>query len=221
MSAARSKHRSSPRLQDELVDQVVAQREADDLLEQRLRSPCRTALSSRQTSSMLFSSSRMLSVLPTLVVLQLVQVEPLQQLAGGSAAPGRDMIERRWASSSLPADDGRRLGLERQRVRPDADLDARRELDPLAAEHFGLADQATVEADVFQLEVDRIGPDTNGLADRELAGLAAEDFLLPDHAAVDADVSQPERAVVAADDGLPLGDERAFENERVAGVAAD
>ena len=86
---------------------------------------------SRQTSSMLFSRSRMLCGVAAAVGLELVEVEPLQQLAvDAQLQVGHDRAEMGFQLAA--GDGGGLLGLEGQRVGPDADLGARLEHAPSA-----------------------------------------------------------------------------------------
>ena len=79
----------------------------------------------------------------------LVQIEAFEQLFVNP----QFQIGHRGAQMGfelLAADAGHLFGPEADRVGPDADLDAGSELGPLSAEHFRIADQAAIQADVFQ-----------------------------------------------------------------------
>jgi hypothetical protein len=58
-----------------------------------------------------------------------------------------------------PADRSGFFRFERQRERPNANRFARGESDTLSAHHFGVADHATVDADVFELQLSVVTSD--------------------------------------------------------------
>ena len=64
----------------DLVDQVVAERQAGDFFDAAASFSAPKTSNSRQTSSMLFSSSTMLCRVAAVAGLELVQIEPFEQL---------------------------------------------------------------------------------------------------------------------------------------------
>ena len=86
------------------------------------------------------------------------------------------MIERRWASSSAAGDRGGLLGLEGERVGPDADLGAGLEDGRLAAQHLLVAHHATVQPHVLQVAAGRRATRTTAWR-RETSGLCSTTLL--------------------------------------------
>ena len=102
---------------------------------------------------------------------KLVKVEPLQQFAVDAQLQfGHDRAE---VGLQFGAGDGRRpLGFEVERVGPDADFRARLEDGRLSAEHLLVADNATVQSHVLQVQL-AVGRPHHGVPPRDQRTLQA------------------------------------------------
>ena len=109
-------------LHDDLVDQVVAERQAGDLLDQRLVLGAEDVHLAADVLDVVFQEQDALRV-AAVAGFELVQIEPLQQLPVDlQLQVGHDRAE--VGLQLVAADGGRLLGLEGERVGPDADLGA-------------------------------------------------------------------------------------------------
>ena len=136
------------RLHDDLVDQVVAERQAGDLLHQRLVLGTEDVQLAANVLDVVFQQEDALRV-AAVTGFELVQVEPFQQLLVDlQLQVGHDRAQMGFQLAA--ADRGGLLGLEGQRVGPDADLGARLEHARLPAQHLLVAHDAAIQADVLQ-----------------------------------------------------------------------
>ena len=166
-----SKTSSAARLHDDLVDQVVAERQAGDLFDQRLVLGAEDVQLAADVLDVVLQEEDALRV-AAVAGLELVQVEPFQQLLVDlqlQVGHDRPQVGLQLAA----ADRGGLLGLEGQRVGPDADLGARLEHARLPAQHLLLADDATIQADVLQGSLPLLHPH-DGVLPRDQRALQAD-----------------------------------------------
>ncbi len=169
----------APRLHDELVDEVVAERQAGDLLQERFVVGAEDSHLAADVLDVVLQEEDALRIAAA-VGLELVEVQPLQQLAvDPQLEVGHDRAE---VGFEVAAGNGRLLlGLEGEAEGPDADLRPRHEDRRLTAQHLLVAHQATVQADVLQLQPavnaahDRVMPrDQRALQAHGVGGVAAD-----------------------------------------------
>ena len=133
---------------DDLVDQMIAKRQPGDLLDERLVLRIEDVQLAADVLDVVLQEQDALRV-AAVAGLELVEIEPFEQfLMDLQLQIGHDRAE--MGLQFTAADGDGLLGLERERVGPDADLGAGIEDARLPAEHFFLADQAAIQADILQ-----------------------------------------------------------------------
>ncbi len=145
---------------DELVDEQIAEREHRQLIEQRFIVLAEHFQFAAHILDVVLQQQDVVAVMDA-VVLQFVEIEPLQQHLV-NAQLQRSQHAAKVGFHLLGRNGGLHLGLERQRVRPDTQLDARRKLGFLAAQQFAVAHQAAIQPHVLDRQLP-IAPANDGM----------------------------------------------------------